>query len=179
MSIISQQTWDNMPKEEKEQIIQKYSHLLQVSDNDDSWEVRMCANSEKETLITLYGKENLQPKPKIPKTWDDVKNAYPKTYGNENIELFPYHEFAWDIKLTHKNIATLKISKLIELGYGGMVNEEECEDGWEITPIQNELVIQHSFTADKPFVFFHTQQQAEEFMSYPENVELIRQYYMF
>ena len=167
MAIISQETWDNMPEESKEKIRKKYNWYQEKEIDEAILEFE-----------DLFGKENLQPKPKVPKTWDDVKNSYPKTYGNENIDLFPYHEFAWDIKLTRKNIATLKISKLIELGYGGLVNEEECQDGWEITPIQNELVIQHSFTSDKPFVFFHTQQQAEEFMSYLENVELIRQYYM-
>lgn len=178
MSIISQETWDNMPNEEKERLREYYDIYSNEVENDSEISV---ANGQKHLLEGLFGKENLQPEPKVPKTWDDVKETYPETYGNENIELFPYHEFAWNIKLIRKNIATLKIAKLIELGYGGIVTEEEWRDdelikfGIKWNYKANDWVY-HNTKTTKEFITFHTPEQREEFMSYPENIKLVEQY---
>lgn len=170
MAIISQETWDNMPKEEKEQVIQKYSHLLQVSDNDDSWEVRMCANSEKQALITLFGKENLQPKPKTPKTWKDYKEIYPENDDDISDE--------FRNKIARKIRATTIIARLIELGYGG-IPTPNCGHAVAITPrgINGDLKISQGGPIYE-FPRFNSVELAKEFMSYPENVELVKQYYM-
>ena len=62
MAIISQETFDKFSEEEKGKLRQQYSHLLKVSEDDGDWDVRMCACSEKQSLINVFGKENLQPK---------------------------------------------------------------------------------------------------------------------
>ena len=86
-------------------------------------------------------------------------------------------------KVTSKIIATYKISRIIELGYGGMVSEEEWRDKdlfkWYIVPgIEGKLVIDSSYENWQEFVSFHTKQQAEEFMSHESNRKLVEQYYM-
>ena len=164
MSIISQETWDKMPEEEKEKII---SQMCNIKDEDEY--AKYC-------YIELFGKENLQPKPKTPKIWADVKeseNLLSINYDRRHTHLTLDNNIV-NTKVVDKIIATYKIAYLINKCYGGIVTEE---DGWEIIPIQNALVIQHSFTVDRPFVFFHTKQQAEEFISYPENVELVKHYH--
>ena len=78
-------------------------------------------------------------------------------------------------------LALLKIHQLIEVGYGGNITKEEWEKAFEL-----KYVI--SCTADKSFpihttncihtIAFHTKEQAEEFLKYTENVELVKDYFM-
>lgn len=87
-----------------------------------------------------------------------------------------------DNKIILKAIATLKIAKLIELGYGGIVTAGE----WKNTNIEKYCVYAVEGKIDfngyslyeYHFIAFHTSEQREEFMSYSENVELIKQYFM-
>lgn len=189
MAIISQETFEKFTKEEKNKIREDYSNFIFLSENGIDEEERVVNFHLKGTMEEYFGEENLQLKIK---TWEDIKKAYPETYGNENIELFPYNEFAWDVKLINKNIATLKIAKLIELSYGGMVTEEE----WKLsssyvaeTRIWT-IVCQYKAESKNPelkiipvwsqprLLSFHTKEQAEEFMSYESNRILIKQYHM-
>ncbi|MCH5167913.1 MAG: hypothetical protein J1F35_08550 [Erysipelotrichales bacterium] len=167
MATISQETFEKFTEEEKKKLRDEYNSSYRTP-------------NDRYILECTFGKENLQPKPEI-KTWDDVKKVYPNTYGNENIELFPCNEFVWDAKLIRKNIAMLKIAKLIELGYGGIVTEEEWENEdirkFSIVRFKKKLSYAHGFAAYE-FVSFHTPEQREKFLSYPENKKLVEQYYM-
>lgn len=187
MAIISQETWDNMPQEEKEQLRQQYLHLLDVSENDENWTTRMCAGSEKDSLIKVFGKENFRLVPKI-KTWEDVKTVnnlsmqeYENSFDERSVEF--YNE---EPKLYNKLIATYKIAKLIELGYGGMVTEEEYilnehstdDDFWSIWMNGKGEIECTKVENCRELLTFHTREQAEDFMSYSENIKLIKQYFM-
>ena len=194
MGIISKETFDKFTEEEKRRLRQQYSHLLKVSEDDEDWNVRMCAGSEKQSLINVFGKENLQPKPKI-KTWEDVKKQEDvdcNFYTNKD-DLAEYLCLkGWDVfgdhnKLINKLQATLKIAKLIELGYGGMVTKEEhitrrnlytTDRFWAIW-VNGEGKIECTAVEDCiDLLVFHEREQAQEFMSYPENRKLVEQYYM-
>lgn len=148
--------------------------------------------SDKEEVDKIYKriKEYLQPKPKI-KTWEDIKdneNDFYKNYINfhktDNGNYCLDADGSHDIKVILKSIATLKIAKLIELGYGGMVTEEE----WKNTNIEKYCVYvrvgkikihyEGFNTYDRRFVAFHTPEQRDKFISYPENRKLIKQYHM-
>lgn len=158
-----------MPKEEKEKLCQDYSEAYDA-------ETRVI-------LDDIFGKENLQPKPEI-KTWKDVEFNINEHYCKLDLALGAILPTSKDDKLRLKIKATYKIAKLIELGYGGMVTEEEWRDLSTLKHIvyctsnNNKLCIQSQFTSFKRFIAFHTRQQAAEFMSHLENVELIKQYNM-
>lgn len=138
-------------------------------------------------LEGLYGSHNLNPKPKI-RTWEDVEKLHEDYYyigGNTS-------DVSDALKL--KAIATLKIAKLIELGYGGMVTEEEwrnldipkywieyhptCQDEKYKFQISCDGHGEAELATEKRFIAFHTPEQREEFMSHSENVELVKQYHM-
>lgn len=77
------------------------------------------------------------------------------------------------------------IYQLIELGYGGNITKEEWEDKeikkWIISFDENFDSFDVNF-ASTPYcwthIAFHTKEQAEEFLSKPENVQLLKDYFM-
>lgn len=178
MAIISKETFEKFTEEEKEAVFTAYQSD-RTADGDRYFEGSV------NTFEQLFGKENLQPEPEI-KTWVDVEKEHPEHFCRSNVPnpmLIPSQELR--DKLLKKSIATYKIATLIELGYGGMVTDEEWKD-----TTSNKFSIEWDEEDNCPtirchcsrnwadFISFHTKQQAEEFMSYPENRELIKQYYM-
>lgn len=165
MSIISKETFDKFTEEEKEDIRHLYNGLETMQDRH----IEGVMNS-------LFGKENLQPKIR---TWEDCQEM------NEDSNFFMRIDDNLELsdKVYFKCIATLQIAKLIELGYGGMITDEE----WKNVNIKKYSILYRPYTKElfikdiwneKCFISFHHKQQAEEFMSYPENIELIKQYFM-
>lgn len=134
----------------------------------------------------MYGKHNLNPKPPTPKTWEDVekeneviRNIYKELAFHIHKDL-PYKEH--DL-IRRKILATYQIHQLIDLGYGGMMTEEE----WCNNNIEKWTIVWHprSNTFDFVrinnnihFITFHTLQQAEEFMSHESNRMLVNQYFL-
>lgn len=170
MAIISQETWDKFTEEEKEDIRHLYNGLETMQDR----------NTEG-VMNSLFGKENLQPKPEI-KTWKDVKEEYMLRADTGTSYIIDMDKNFYSEKLALKALATLQIAKLIELGYGGMVTEEEWKDNniekYCVYSTAGKIHYDGFNTYDCRFVAFHTSEQRKEFMSYPENVKLVEQYYM-
>ena len=153
-------------------------------------------NKESMKIIEeLFGSHNLNPKPKTPKTpktpkiWEDVEKEYPKIltdFQELNVEITCCCGI--ENKIGNKMLATAKIAKLIDLGYGGMVSEEE----WKDLNIPKYCIIYHPTCQDerlkfdddeeiptkKHFIAFHTPEQRKEFMSYESNRQLVQQYFM-
>lgn len=171
MSIISQETWDKFTEEEKKNVRKLYEHY----EDDTLLYQTEPPKLVKHNLEAIFGKENIQPKPKI-KTWEDVDIT---TLGAEYGTILELQDWN-NIKLANKLIATYKIAKLIEHGYGGLVTDEEwCNDIIKDCAVRYESEIRHAcMINDYEFIAFHTNEQYKEFMSYPENVELVKQYYM-
>lgn len=119
---------------------------------------------------------------KIPKTWSDIEdNINDTTIAVDNLSA------ALPITTNHKNIksalALLKIHQLIEVGYGGNVTKEEWYDicpKWIITECaEAEFVPVCARTQQhKSHIAFHTVGQALEFLSYLDNVQLLKDYFM-
>ena len=180
MAIISQQTWDKFTEEEKERIYREYMQWQEEAETNPFFEGKIS------NMEDLFGKENLQSEPKI-KTWEDVEKKHPEDFSHSNAPnpMFIPSQEVRD-KLLKKVMAIYKIATLIELGYGGMVSEEEWRDEnaekWSVLYNHNfgdfDIVKMTKGYGWKSFISFHTKQQADEFMSYPENKELIKQYYM-
>lgn len=84
--------------------------------------------------------------------------------------------------------ALLKIHQLIEVGYGG--NVDNSEENFNPKKVCFHIGFYYGYQ-NKPSTFaayggttthhpirFHTKEQAEEFISYPENVQLLKDYFM-
>lgn len=117
------------------------------------------------------------------KTWEDIVNMDNRYHQLIDDIIRSGYSSLWDSKVIGKIIATLKIAEIIEFGYGGMVTDEECDC---INPLYiikcdykgNVFIDSYKGVVIDKIVTFRTQESAEEFMSYPKNVELIRNYYM-
>lgn len=188
-SILSQETWDKFTKEEKTAFRELYHEKLSNAKYAESMGYHSSAKvteDEAKEMEWYFGKENLQsnednsePTELKIKTWADVEEM-----SEEHIFINIDNNLNLPDSVYWKYMATLKIAKLIELGYGGIVtNEEWKDDGKEkyaVTCIINKKLELLSFTTcnEKYFIAFHTREQRDEFMSYPENVKLIKLYYM-
>lgn len=172
MGIISKETWEKFTEEERKRIRNAYKIL-----DENNTEARLAGE-----YVYIFGKENLQPKIK---TWNDVATYNPELWNFINrlckeIANCPYI----DNKLYKKLIATIQIQKLIEFGYGGMITEEEWMDGRKSKAVikrttgKSPTLYYATVYYDVRFIAFHTDEQREKFVSHPENVELIKQYYM-
>ena len=173
MSIISKETFDKFTKEEKREIRKQYKLLKKYIDVASKTSISEWYDGKFKGLEELFGKETLQSEPKI-KVWSDV-------LYQTNINSFEIVHPDCDDKLTKKLEATYKIKWLIELGYGGMITEKEWKDAsrekFAVIYFTTQLEMATSYTR-RHFIAFHTIEQRERFLSYPENVELIKQYYM-
>lgn len=184
--------WNELSDESKKFIRDMYDEIIKeavkpenqkLDDEEADGDIRELWGRQSQ-LIELFGYHNLNPEPPTPKTWEDVEDNY--------VEYQKYVAVSNDIeegiiniedKLRLKLLATYRIAKLIELGYGGMVSEEEWNDeeilkfGVKWSYKANNWVY-HNYQTTKSFITFHTSQQRQEFMSYESNRKLVEQYYM-
>ena len=181
--------WNDLAEKKKQEYRDNYNNAQNASYNFFALEYISLMN-------TTYGSHNLQPKPLTPKTWEDVDNNTKSIVQVEGFdtafrEILDIHinTHYLNTNFAYKIIATIQIAKLIDLGYGGMVTEKEWEDDnvakYAIsTCIINDKILNikkvdiYSYNSEKYFIAFHTSEQREEFMSYPENVKLVEQYHM-
>lgn len=93
-------------------------------------------------------------------------------------------EFSW---LAKSALAFLKIRQLIEDGYGGNVTNEEWRTAIDednpiyiitIDGMNNIRCGYVEITQEYSPIAFHTKEQAEEFLSDPERVQLLKDYFM-
>lgn len=123
-------------------------------------------------------------KPKAPKTWSEL-------CATNNWHIYTIeHQFSKDIYSTNEGItsieksalALLKIHQLIEVGYGGNITNEERENKNGAYFVyysfsRKDFIIAYDVTV-KQSIAFHTKEQAKEFLKYPENVQLLKDYFM-
>ena len=170
--------WHDLSEESKKKVLEDYMSFKNSSHSHEQYKAS--------AMEDMFGEHNLNPKPQI-KTWEDVENY---------LEIIPdFKEIIHNLdagccnqKVINKIIATYKISRIIDLGYGGIVSEEE----WKDLKIPKYSVIYHPTCQDeklkfdgdeelpteKHFIAFHTPEQREEFMSHESNRKLVEQYYM-
>ena len=116
---------------------------------------------------------------KVPKTWSELVN--------KNRNVINHIGYIQDNRVcttaigrTHiekSALALLKIYQLIEVGYGGnkIDDDDIYYDNWTIDPhgfcpVRNDFGVKH--------ILFHTEEQVKEFLSYPENIQLLKDYFM-
>lgn len=170
--------WNELSEESKKMIKEDWQMLQEAKANND---LSFYGVGKQDLYKDIFGEHNLNPKPQI-KTWEDV-NKYYKDKGIST-DYYVNFECGMGERIADKMIATAKIAKLIDLGYGGMVSEEEWEDEYKSKWVINcdmsketRFEILEMFV-DKFFIAFHEESQAEEFMSHESNKILVRQYYL-
>lgn len=134
-------------------------------------------------------------KPKVSKTWGDLEELGKITECGASIAWVLnscwYESVRGDTPIEISALALLKIHQLIEVGYGGNVTDKE----WRNTDIQKWYFVPNTIYSpdegnnmwevvytqmylNKRIFAFHTKEQAEEFLSYPENIQLLKDYFM-
>lgn len=152
-----------------------------------------CSNGE---LIIFPSKDQRdwnkwieEQKSKVPKTWSElVKHIQPILYAEISHKSDGHYtsvsEDCGNTPIEKSALALLKIHQLIEVGYGGNVNDWEWKDmsitKWRIGfDCDGEIMIDYCVSpiAYTP-IAFHTKEQAEEFLKYPENIQLLKDYFI-
>lgn len=161
--------WNELSEESKKYIRKVFNEFEPISANDL---VRM------DLMTDLFGKENLNPKPPI-KTWDDIEKYYPDLNRALNDLLDSLINYDVDATLGNKIAATFKIYHLVELGYGGIIADEEWDristPKFTIEGRIKELDcdITHGL---RKLLAFHTREQRDKFLR--NNEQLCKDYYM-
>lgn len=126
-------------------------------------------------------------KSKVPKTWNDLERIDKIIEcGAEIVRTF--NNRWWDstkgnTPIEESALALLKIHQLIDNCYGGNITNEEWENAsinkyCISTRLDDTKFFIETFYTSKKLIAFHTREQASEFLSYPENVELLKTYFM-
>lgn len=113
-----------------------------------------------------------------PKIWDDIKECTVEIL--HAIDALDSNGPVNPIVKSAK--ALLKIRQLIEVGYGGNVTDKEwrSKDAYYYTIVSNTkgCLKVEDIQFNRSLIAFHTVDQAREFLSHPENVELLKDYFM-
>lgn len=174
--------WNELSEKSREKVTEQYLKYTNALDNDDEDTNRETCLTSKILMESLFGKDNLNQKPRV-KNWDDIEKHYPHIldfYTQTFTRLWQANEDTFDIKVFRKIVATFKISKIIELGYGGLIKDEEWENDetflkYAITVTRNSIIYEES-EYDQRFIAFRTEKLRNEF--YANNKQLIKDYFM-
>lgn len=121
-----------------------------------------------------WDKWNEESNARLPKTWSDlIKQNSGRSYilGNGFGEV--YFTSKGSTRIEKSALALLKIHQLIEVCYGGHPNklyESWTVDSHAFVPEINNYGVRH--------ILFSTKEYAKEFLSYPENIQLLKEYFM-
>ena len=119
-------------------------------------------------------------KSKTSKTWSDsLFTVYELSYIDNDKD---YVLTSTGISPIERSaLALLKIHQLIEIGYGGNITNEEWKEHTKIKYTidlkDKKLICSYTYLF-KSHIAFHTKEQAEEFLKYSENVQLLKDYFM-
>lgn len=129
-----------------------------------------------------------------PKTWIQLiksgnhYDSYDLGRGDLDVALVEFEEFnsrsySYLVTPVEKSaLALLRIHQLIEVGYGGNPSTKEKINRdnslYEISiDSDGELTVEY-LALPTNHIAFHTKEQAEEFLSYLENIQLLKDYFM-
>lgn len=172
---ITDDTWGKLSEKTREAIIKEYANLS-VSESDD---VRKAADEIKEHFGKFLNMNLNKTWSNLDKEWTPVHYKYgqggPASIG------FPEEKHDGYDDIIKKIECMMKIRHLIDIAYGGVPEKEDEKTVYiDCSSNGNTVIRRVSYDAftDK-MLMFKTNELAEEFLSYPENVELVRGYYMY
>lgn len=121
-------------------------------------------------------------KPKVPKTWSEcIIQEKGRRYHLSFIKKGDgYCTEAGNTPIEKSALALLKIHQLIEVGYGGNITNGEWDSRkeWFVITCYDFETSEIVLSNRRSHIAFHTREQAEEFLSHPENVQLLKDYFM-
>lgn len=124
-------------------------------------------------------------KNKVPKTWSELvkENKYQPYFAEIHSRFSLRNKCAYGKNSVEKSAAALlKIHQLIEVGYGGNVTYEEWDKNYTCVVICYDTMLKRFVigrcVSNIRHIAFHTEEQAKEFLSKPENVQLLKDYFM-
>lgn len=122
-------------------------------------------------------------KSKVPKTWSDLvkENKYQPYFAEIHSRFSLRDKCAYGKNSVEKSAAALlKIHQLIEVGYGGNITNEEWNSRkeWFVITCYDFETSEIVLSNRRSHIAFHTREQAEEFLSHPENIQLLKDYFM-
>lgn len=121
-----------------------------------------------------------------PKTWSEYCKILPPVTCND------YRDYPFAVNnsvFTRKDVtpieksalALLKIHQLIEAGYRGNITNDEWSNhkiSKYVVTCRGKNIKEFTFISQRESIAFHTEEQRKEFLKYPENIRLIKDYYM-
>ena len=119
-------------------------------------------------------------KNKVPKTWSELVKR--QEFQSWYVDIDGYRCSTAGDSIEKSAIALLKIHQLIEVGYGGNVTYEEWDKNYTCFVICYDTMLKRFVigrcVSNIRHIAFHTEEQAKEFLSKPENVQLLKDYFM-
>lgn len=122
---------------------------------------------------------------KVPKTWSElIKSNTTLEYKISVVNKQGQYVFVNAYPIEKSAVALLKIHQLIEVGYGGNVTNEDWKNPYlakyDIIPdtAHSDKLCVRCVGFVKSVIAFYTKEQAEEFLSKPENIQLLKDYFM-
>lgn len=103
---------------------------------------------------------------------EKLEEVIERSYEDKNV--FAYEKYA------KAALALAQISQLMPY-YGGEITDKEwSNDGWKYSiTIDDKGIINNTSTVHlKEIIAFHTEEQRDRFLSFPENVQLVKDFYM-
>ncbi len=182
-----QRDWNKWVEEQKPKVPKfKIGQLVRSKRSGNIYEI--IDNSD---IYNYCLKEISRPLPEYdledatPKTWDELKklSIYDSCILKESIGSIASTNID-NTPIEKSAIALLKICQLIKVGYGSNVTKEEWETLEDIYvieyyPYDDEIkIVKHSSLKAFSHIAFHNKEQAVEFLSYIENENLIKDYFM-
>lgn len=152
----------------------KFTKHGKISANDNADCVLFPSKEQRD-----WNKWTEEQKSKKSKTWSELVEQEKAHFYEAN--LCDCNELIDEYSPIEKSaLALLKIHQLIEVGYGGNISSEEWNNNeWKFTYQYTKTGIDIISTRiSKYIIAFHTKEQAEEFLSYPENIQLLKDYFM-
>ena len=172
--VITDSTWGKLSEKTREAIIKEYVNLS-VSESDD---VRKAAEEIKEHFGKFLNMNLNKTWSNLDKEWTPVHYKYGK--GGPASIGFPEEKHDGYEDIIKKMECMMKIRHLIDIAYGGVPEKEDSETVYIDCSSNGTAVIRrvsYDAFADK-LLMFKNKELAEEFLSYPENVDLVCGYYM-
>lgn len=169
MAIISDESFKKLKPEEQKGLKEYYKDGLSYP-ND--------LKQSTDTIEFIFGKENLQSTCNV---WSELINNHPGYTADIDV-MIKSISFAGG-SVFKKLIATYKISKIVTLGYGGLLNDKEVRELLPLWIVQCDyegkvFVEKYKGVVIDKLLTFRTKELAEKFISFKENVDLVKLYYM-
>lgn len=172
--------WNNLPIEIQRMMQDCYNSHKIAYESTLIDNLKDIYDKNLKVLEDTFGKDNLDPQPQI-NTWNDlmeIDKTLDPYCGNPLICCIKNKDLQEKIKAG--NEASIKLAKLIDEFYGGVITDEEWRDiniPKYCIGVQDDKILTVDTNYNSPTLLaFHTQDNRDRFITHPENVELIKKY---